>query len=390
MKEEWEEKKLGDVCCIVRKQGLHNNLPYVGMEDIESNTGNFIGSHENKTVKSTTFLFSDEHVLYGRLRPYLKKVFLPNFTGHCSTEIIPLKPSKTLDRSFLLYWFLNDKITDQINQTCTGCRMPRANLENLLDFNFDLPPLPEQHRIVSILDNAFDALTQAKVETESNILRANEIFQSELNRIFEEKGEGWEEKKLGEVCSFTRGLTYKKSDEVDFSKNIVLRANNINISSMTLDLSELKYIDDKIAIDSSKFVKKDTILICTASGSKSHLGKIAYINEDIDMAFGGFMGLLSANENVIPKFLYYNLINTTFKCFIQHISDGCNINNLKFLDIKDYNVNISNITEQHRIISLLDNLSTQVKQLSTEYSIKLSRLNELKQSLLHQAFNGDL
>ena len=96
---------------------------------------------------------------------------------------------------------------------------------------------------------------------------------------------GWITEPLGELCEFQRGLTYSKGDEVNFSENVVLRANNINLTTNLLDFTELKYISNSIAVPDSKKVKKGSLIICTASGSKSHLGKIAYIDDDCDYAF---------------------------------------------------------------------------------------------------------
>ena len=97
----WKIKKLGEVCEYDKNQSTHKDLPYVGLEHIESNTGIFLGSLEPQEVKSSTFYFTEEHVLYGRLRPYLNKVLLPDFKGHCSTEIFPIKVNKEISREFL-------------------------------------------------------------------------------------------------------------------------------------------------------------------------------------------------------------------------------------------------------------------------------------------------
>jgi type I restriction enzyme, S subunit len=96
MKAGWQYRKLGEVCGFDKNQGLHKNRPYVGLEHIESQTGRFIGSIDPIEVKSSTFKFTPEHLLYGRLRPYLNKVMLPDFAGHCSTEIFPILPNPGL------------------------------------------------------------------------------------------------------------------------------------------------------------------------------------------------------------------------------------------------------------------------------------------------------
>ena len=92
--------------------------------------------------------------------------------------------------------------------------------------------------------------------------------------------QGCEIKKLGEVVTFQRGLTYSKDDEVDFSSNCVLRSNNIELESMSILLDELKYIREDFIVGEDKKVKKDTILICMSNGSKQHLGKVAFIDKD--------------------------------------------------------------------------------------------------------------
>ena len=149
----WIRQKLGEVVTLDKIQHKPSKpLPYVGMEDIESNTGNFLGRHEPKKVKSSTFYFNDTHVIYGRLRPYLNKVMLPDFEGHCSTEVFPLKPCHKIDRKFLFFWLALNSTKELINATCTGARMPRANMNDVLEFDFYYPELASQKKLVLILE----------------------------------------------------------------------------------------------------------------------------------------------------------------------------------------------------------------------------------------------
>ena len=164
----------------------------------------------------------------------------------------------------------------------------------------------------------------------------------------------WETKTLGELCEFQRGLTYGKSDEVDASKNVVLRANNVDLATHTLDLTDLRYISNSITIPAAKKVRKGSLLICTASGSKSHLGKIAYVDEDYGYAFGGFMGQITPTPGIYGRYLFHALTSSKYKAFIEALSDGVNINNLKFDDLRQFSVSIPPLPEQQRIVAILD------------------------------------
>ena len=164
----------------------------------------------------------------------------------------------------------------------------------------------------------------------------------------------WKTEPLGELCEFSRGLTYAKGDEVESSENVVLRATNINLATNLLDFTELKYISDKVAVPDSKKVKRNSLMICTASGSKSHLGKVAFIDDDYGYAFGGFMGMVTPKNGLLPKYLFHLMTSDAYKDFISALSDGANINNLKFDDLKRFAVPHPPLPEQQRIVGILD------------------------------------
>jgi type I restriction enzyme S subunit len=180
----WEERKLGEVVKYDKNQSIHKGLPYVGLEHIESNSGRFIGSVESQEVKSSTFYFDEHHVLYGRLRPYLNKVLLPDFKGHCSTEIFPIKVNRQVAREFLFYWLIAGSTVKKIDATWTGARMPRANMNQVLEFDFAFPSFNEQQTIVRQLD-ALRAETQ-KLEAvyQNKIDDLEELKKSVLQKAF--------------------------------------------------------------------------------------------------------------------------------------------------------------------------------------------------------------
>lgn len=197
--------------------------------------------------------------------------------------------------------------------------------------------------------------------------------------------QGWEIKKLGDICSFERGLTYAKGDEVETSSKGVLRSNNVDLSTNTLNFDEIKYLREDFEIPQKKKVQKGSLLMCISNGSKIHLGKVALIEEDLDFAFGGFMGLLTPNETVVyPKYFYYALISPAYKFFINSLSDGANINNLKFADLKSFDIPIPSLAEQERIVEILDREFERIDALKANAEQNLQHAKDLFQAALKQ------
>ena len=200
--------------------------------------------------------------------------------------------------------------------------------------------------------------------------------------------QGWEIKRLEDVVEFQRGLTYSKKDEVDLSDNIVLRSNNIDLIKNELDFTELKYINPAIEVQESKKIKKGSLLICTANGSKSHLGKIALINDDYNYAFGGFMGQITPNQKLDSKFLFYLMISDNYRTFINELSDGANINNLKFSDLGQFEIPLPPLLEQKSIVAILDEAFAAIDKAKANAEKNLKNAKELFESYLQGVFEN--
>jgi len=165
----------------------------------------------------------------------------------------------------------------------------------------------------------------------------------------------WPMVRLGDICDFIRGVTYNKTDEsaVPTSK-AVLRANNIDVESHAFDLTEIRYLRESIDLPSDKKLNKGNIFICTASGSKNHLGKVAFANHDMNFYFGGFMGAIRCNEEVLPKYVFYQLTSPAYDSFIQGLTAGVNINNLKGTDLLSFEIPLPPLEVQEKIVAELD------------------------------------
>jgi type I restriction enzyme S subunit len=127
------------------------SLPYVGLEQIESNTGRLLGTSAAAEMKSTAFHFQPNDVLYGRLRPYLNKVWRAVFEGLCSSEFIVLPPSNSFESNYLAFFLSTDEFVSFANLLNQGDR-PRVSYEQIGQHPIPLPPLAEQRRIVAKLE----------------------------------------------------------------------------------------------------------------------------------------------------------------------------------------------------------------------------------------------
>lgn len=196
--------------------------------------------------------------------------------------------------------------------------------------------------------------------------------------------EGWEYKKLKDVATFTRGLTYSKKDEAEFSKNVVLRSNNVDLFSGKLNFDELKYLNSEFEIPCDKKVKKGSLLMCMSNGSKIHLGKVALIDDDYDYAFGGFMALVTPNEQLNPKFFHYSLSSPSYKDFIKQLSAGANINNIKVKELELFSIPIPPLSEQQEIVDYLDSAFAKIDAMKANAEKALEEGKALFQSALKQ------
>ena len=375
----WQLARLGDVCSFDKEQGIHAGLPYVGLENIESGTGRFLGDTNAVAVKSATFRFSPVHVLYGRLRPYLNKVLLPDFEGHCSTEIFPIRPGAQISREFLSHWLLMTSTVRSIDATSTGARMPRADMNAVLEFLIPVPTLNEQRRIVAILDEAFEGIAIAKANAEKNLRSARKVFENHVQCVFKEHGEGWSQMPLGEIGKVSmckrifKGETQPKGEIPFFKIGTFGKKADSFISRDVYEHYRHKY----------SFPNKGDVLI-SAAGTIGR--RVIYDGEPAYFQDSNIVWIANDQTQILNHYLY-------------HFYGACEWNSTKGATISRlYNDNLKRIViafpisllEQHRIATHLDALFEETFRLTETYRKKLTLLGELAKSLLHSAFKGDL
>ena len=377
----WEVRKLGDVCSMDKVKHDGTGLPFVGMEDIVSGENVFTGSLEPANVKSSTFAFSGKHILYGRLRPYLNKVLLPDFSGHCSTEIFPLLPNQEIHRKYIYYWLNLDSTLNTINKTCTGTRMPRANVNEMLTFQIPVPPLPEQERIVSVLDGVFANIDNAINNTQQSLDNTNKLFQSGFKNILGQNS--FDMKAMKDVCDVRDGT--HDSPKYQDSGRMLITSKNLKNGEIVTD--NVKYIseDDYLAINKRSFVEKGDILFAMIGT----IGNPVIVNYTPDFSIKN-VALFKCGAEINNCFLLYILSSKDIMDKMLSEAKGTTQKFVGLGYLRQFKIPVPPIEEQKRIVQELDILSEKTKKLQTLYTQKLTHLKTLKKSTLQKAFRGEL
>ncbi len=218
----WQRLPLGALCIqdrqIVVPQSLEaSSRPYLGLEHIEGTSGRILRHATAGTLeegKSTTFAFDSRHVLYGKLRPYLNKVALPDFTGRCTTELIPLLPnSQLIDRSFLAILLRREETVAAAMLDKTGSRMPRADMAVLLTLPVALPPLPEQRRIAARVREQLAEVQKARAAVEVQVEAAKDLPSLQLRDVFTQASAAhWPACKLGNILRLRKEVVHPRDN----------------------------------------------------------------------------------------------------------------------------------------------------------------------------------
>ncbi len=293
-----------------------------------------------------------------------------------------LIPSEDIISDYLYFWFK----TVDLNELSNGANVPQINNYSFDNTFINFPKsIEEQKQIVAILDDAFAAIEQAQANIEKNIDNAKELFQSKLNDIFSQKGEGWEEKSLGEACIVERG-----SSPRPIKKYITESEDGVNwikIGDVAENAKFVTHTKQKITkegAEKSRYVGKgDFILSNSMSFGRPYIMKIdGYIHD------GWFV--LRLPEDIHSDYFWQLLSSSFVKNQINQLAAGAIVKNISGDLVKKVNLSIPPIEAQKTIASQCDSLSLVIKSVISTYETKLTNLEDLKQSLLEQAFAGKL
>jgi len=380
MKQGWEIKKLGEICKVIAGQSPEGKY--------YNNSGNGLPFYQGKKEFGEKFI-SEPTIWTSRTTKeagqgdVLMSVRAPVGPVNFSTQNIcigrglaAIRASSRIDKEFLFNFLLKHQNEIVSNPGAVFNSISKNQIEAI---EIPLPPFPEQKRIVSILDEAFASIAKAKANTEQNLNNARELFESYLQSVFASKGEGWEEKTLGEIGKVSmckriyKNQTASNGDIPFYKIGTFGKEPDAFIPYNIYNEYREKY----------SFPKKGAILI-SASGTIGR--RVKYDGEPAYFQDSNIMWLDNDEKQVLNDYLFY-----FYGACKWNSTKGATISRLYYDNFKSIEIAYpKSRTEQQSIVQKLDTISSETKKFDSIYQQKLNDLEELKKSILQKAFKGDL
>lgn len=294
--------KLGEVAKIERKSIKPENLDleatYIGLEHIQKG-GRIIGRstvHES-SVQSSKFEFTSEHILYGKLRPYLAKISTPDFDGVCSTDILPIRAGEKIDKDYLYFYLKKPDLVELANKNTTGANLPRISSKALEELPIQLPPLEEQKRIAS--------KERIKQRIEQKRERQRELLAELEKSVFREMFGDFNENlvKLGDVAEVVSGITKGRKAKEPTRMVPYLAVSNVQAGALKLEV--VKEIDATEA-EIERYRLKNGDLVLTEGGDHDKLGRGTIWREELPEAIHQnhiFRVRLNEDSGLLPEYV---------------------------------------------------------------------------------------
>jgi len=372
MKQDWETGKLSSFVnqFIVPQRDkpkvFDGDIPWCRIEDFD---GTYLSkSKSNKCVSQKT-------IEQMPLRVYPVNTVLVSCSadlGRCAITSKPLVTNQTFIglvpsdnlHSLFLYYLMKNRASE-LNSKATGATIKYLSKKKFQELDVSIPAFDEQKRIVGKLDECFEAIDKARANVEKNLNNAKELFQSQLNQIFNLRDEGWVDKKLGNCIKLKSGdgLTAKKMNQNGHYP--VYGGNGIAGNH------------DKYNLEGSQVIIGRVGALC---------GNTRFINEKIWLTDNAFKVSEFFNDFDKP-FLTYLLNYKNLRSYARQSAQPVISNS----STKDIPLQFpENVELQKSIVNQLDELKTQTQSLESNYQQELDALDELKKSILQKAFNGEL
>ncbi|WP_279453945.1 restriction endonuclease subunit S [Aeromonas veronii] len=312
---------------------------------------------------------------------------LINGIGFGSSEYFVIRPCHEISAEYLYYFLLQESFREEGAKSMTGAvGHKRVAKEFLEAHRIPIPPLPEQQRIVAILDEAFEAIAAARANAEQNRQNARALFESYLQSVFNQRGEGWVERYLVDISKeFGRGKSKhrpRNEPKLYGGQYPFIQTGDISRSKHWLTSYSQTYSEQGLA--QSRLWPKGTICIAIVGAT---VGETAILN--FDACFPDSVIGIVPDEN-LANGEYVEYLLQAFKQILKDKGKGTARDNINLGTFESQKFPFPPLALQNEIVATIDSLSVETQRLESLYQRKIAALDELKQSLLQQAFSGQL
>ena len=389
----WETVALEKVADIERDSvaasAIRDGTLYVGLENIQSG-GNFLDVRavDGGELASSKFAFTEEHLLYGKLRPYLAKIARPTFAGVCSTDILPIKPGPLLDRDYLAHFLRQPGMVDFANSRATGANLPRLSPRVLARFEIPLPPLPEQRRIAAILDQAETLRTQRRAALAQLDSLTQSLF---LDMFGNEKAEKWPTTTIADITdeqngSIRTGPFGSQLLHSEFVSEGITVLGIDNAVSNEFRWGERRFITQAKYRELQRYTVRPGDVLITIMGT---CGRCAVVPNDVPVAINTkhLCCITVDQKKCLPLFLHaYFLRHPSARKYLEQTAKGAIMAGLNMGIIKAMPVALPPLPLQQTFATRIQ----AIEALKTQHRAALAAQDALFASLQQRAFAGTL
>lgn len=399
--ETWTVKKIKYVSSLASDKNDYQNGPYIGLEDIESWTGRILSDDVRESIDSMVTSYTNQSVLFGKLRPYLAKVALPERSGQCSTEILAITPDASMQREYFGELLLCEPFIDMVNASTYGAKMPRAEWTFIGNSYIPVPSLDEQEKIASAAERIGTKLQHTIEETQKLIDKLTAYKQSLITEAVtkglhpevarKDSGVSW----IGEIprTSIVVPLTKKIAQIVDYRGKtpekvndgiFLVTAKNIKDGIIDYALSQ-EYIrpEDYDTVMSRGKPKIGDVLFTT----EAPLGEVANVDRE-DIALAQRVIKFTPTEEANPYYLKYWMMHQGFQQFLQSLSTGSTAAGIKASKLFMLKMVLHPLDEQRKIVSFLDAKCAAIDADIARRRKLIERLSAYRRSLIYEVVTG--
>jgi type I restriction enzyme S subunit len=380
----WEWKRLGDICeeDKVIIDGRLSNLPFLGLEMVEAETGKIDWNAQTVEGTSTCFYFNERHILYGKLRPYLNKVALPDIQGRCSTELIPFFPIDENCREFIAYLLRRKETVDYVMAEKTGSRMPRANTGYLLNLKVPVPSPDEQYRIVTIIDARLEAVDKARKAAVEQVRVAEDYLKALLKTYFNANCN------CEYLNNFLVDISYGYTASADFEELTPKLLRITDIQDGKVDWNNVPGCSPKQ--DISQYYLQDGDIVVARTGGT--IGKTFLISSPPQNAiYASYLIKLTFNfKKLLPEYIQLFFSSDFYWMQLRQMSQGTGQPNVNTVSLKKLKIPILPLAKQKNLVNHLSGEINKLNGLKAALNEQMLFIDALPASILRKAFRGEL